>query len=65
VDEEFLVEAVLRLAQLAIECPGIEQIDINPLIVGPSRDASFVVDARVRVASRSGTAAGAAAHPAR
>ncbi len=48
-DEEFLVEALLRLAQLAIDYPAIAQVDINPLIVTPSRSTSFVVDARVRV----------------
>jgi acetyltransferase len=48
-DEEFLVEAVLRLGQLAIECPEVEQVDVNPMIVGPDRAHSFVVDARVRL----------------
>jgi acetyltransferase len=48
-DEEFLVEALLRLAQLALDIPAIAQVDINPLIVTPSRSTSFIVDARVRV----------------
>lgn len=47
-DEDFLVEAALRLGQLAIECPEVEQVDVNPLIVGPNRAGSFVVDARIR-----------------
>jgi acetyl coenzyme A synthetase (ADP forming)-like protein len=47
-DEEFLVEAVLRLGQIACECPDVEQVDVNPLIVGPDRARSYVVDARVR-----------------
>ena len=47
-DEDFLVEAVLRLGQLAIECREVEQVDVNPLIVGPDRARSFVVDARIR-----------------
>jgi acetyltransferase len=50
-DEEFLVEALLRLGQMAIECPAIEQVDINPLIVGAVGAPSFVVDARVRIAA--------------
>jgi acetyltransferase len=50
-DEDFLVEAVLRLGQLAVECPEIDQVDMNPLIIGPTRDQSFVVDARVRLKS--------------
>jgi len=48
-DEEFLVESILRLGQMAVECPGIDQVDINPLIVGPDRSRSCVVDARVRL----------------
>jgi acetyl coenzyme A synthetase (ADP forming)-like protein len=49
-DEEFLVEALLRLAQMATDHPSIEQVDINPLLAGPDRTSSFVVDARVRIA---------------
>jgi acetyl coenzyme A synthetase (ADP forming)-like protein len=48
-DEDFLVEAILRLGQMALECPEIDQVDINPLIVGPERSRSCVVDARVRL----------------
>ncbi len=55
-DEEFLVEALLRLGQLAAENPVVEQLDINPLIVGRDRAASFVVDARARVAAPAGAA---------
>ncbi len=49
VDEAFLVEALLRLAQMAAERPEIEQVDINPLLAGPDRASSFAVDARVRL----------------
>ena len=49
VDEAFLVEALLRLAQMATECPVIEQVDINPLVAGPDRATSCAVDARVRL----------------
>jgi len=35
-DEAFLEEMILRLAQLAIDRPEIDQVDINPLIVGPA-----------------------------
>lgn len=48
-DEGFLVEMILRLGQLAAECPEVEQVDVNPLIVGTDRDDSRVVDARVRL----------------
>jgi acyl-CoA synthetase (NDP forming) len=53
-DEDFLVEAVLRLGQLAAECPEIDQVDMNPLIVGPDRDSCLVVDARVRLKTPAG-----------
>ncbi len=51
-DEDFLVEALLRLGQMALEHPQIEQLDVNPLLIGPDRSSSFVVDARARLASR-------------
>jgi len=51
-DEDFLVEALLRLGQMAAEHPEIEQVDINPLLAGPDRASSFVVDARARLAAR-------------
>jgi acetyl coenzyme A synthetase (ADP forming)-like protein len=47
-DEAYLVEALLRLGQLAIDLPRIDQVDFNPFIIGPDRASSFVVDARVR-----------------
>ena len=59
-DEAFLVEAVLRLGQMAVDLPDLDQVDINPLIVGADRAASFVVDARVRLRpATAGTGAGA------
>ena len=67
-DVEFLAEALLRLGQLAVDWPQIEQVDINPLIVGARRDGSFVVDARVRltpVASTGSTATDARLRTAR
>ncbi len=48
-DEGFLVEALLRLARMALDWPRLAQVDINPLIVGADRARSFVVDARVRL----------------
>ncbi|HKB08939.1 MAG TPA: acetate--CoA ligase family protein, partial [Candidatus Polarisedimenticolia bacterium] len=52
VDEAFLAEALLRLAQLAEEHPEIEQVDINPLLAGHEGASSVIVDARVRLAAR-------------
>ncbi len=58
-DEGFLVDALLRLGQLACDHPDVEQVDLNPLIVGADRSSSFVVDARVRLAQAAARAAGA------
>jgi acetyl coenzyme A synthetase (ADP forming)-like protein len=52
-DEAFLVEALLRVGQMAAEQPEIEQLDINPLIVAPAGGRSYVVDARIRRRDRS------------
>src|SRR5262249_54832102 len=49
IDEDFLAESLLRLAQLAIDHPAIEQVDINPLLTGPTHESSCIVDARMRI----------------
>lgn len=49
VDIEFIEELILRLAQLVDEIPGIEELDMNPVIVTPARASCRVVDARIRV----------------
>lgn len=52
-DEAFLVEALLRVGQMAAELPEIDELDINPLIVAPAGSRSYVVDARIRRRDRS------------
>lgn len=49
VDVEFIEEMILRLAQLIDEVPGIQELDMNPVIVTPQRAGCRVVDARIRV----------------
>ena len=49
VDIAFVEEMILRLAQLVDEVDGIEELDMNPVIVTPARAGCRVVDARVRV----------------
>jgi len=46
-DEAGLREIVLRISELVTVCPGILEIDLNPVIVTPHH--SVVVDARIRV----------------
>jgi acetyl coenzyme A synthetase (ADP forming)-like protein len=49
VDIEFIVESIQRLAQLVRDVPSIVELDMNPVIVTPSRAECRVVDARIRV----------------
>lgn len=45
-DRPALVEAILRLGQLAAECDEIEELDINPLMVLPAGKGVLAVDVR-------------------
>ena len=40
-------ECILRLAQLAKDCPEIAELDMNPVIVGAEGKGAYVADARV------------------
>lgn len=40
-------DCLMRLSQLALECPQIKELDINPLIVLDENKGSQVVDARI------------------
>jgi acetyltransferase len=51
VDVEFVEEMILRLAQLIDEVPGIQELDMNPVIVTPTRAGCRVVDARIRASA--------------
>ena len=44
-----VVESVQRLSQLVTDFGEIEEVDINPLMVGAEGDGAFVVDARILV----------------
>ncbi|MCX7607810.1 MAG: acetate--CoA ligase family protein [Anaerolineales bacterium] len=46
-DRRALLEAILRLSQLAVDCPEIEELDVNPLIVLPAGQGALAVDVRV------------------
>ncbi len=49
-DVEALIGCLQRLSQLAVECPQIAELDINPLFVYPQGQGAAVADVRVRVA---------------
>jgi len=40
-------ECLIRLSQLALECPQIKELDINPLIVLEETKGCYVADARI------------------
>jgi acyl-CoA synthetase (NDP forming) len=40
-------DCLLRLSQLALDCPQIKELDINPLIVLEENKGCFVADARI------------------
>jgi acetyl coenzyme A synthetase (ADP forming)-like protein len=50
VDFDALATALVRVAALLAEHPEIVELDLNPVLVGGSRAACAVVDARVRLA---------------
>ncbi|MCK4764687.1 MAG: acetate--CoA ligase family protein [Candidatus Aminicenantes bacterium] len=50
VDIEAIVDNLVRVSQLVMDFPEIEEIDINPLMVGREGDGAIVVDARIIIA---------------
>ena len=49
VPEDFLVEMLLRLDKLVHDLPDIEEMDLNPLLVGARRSDCAAVDVRIRL----------------
>jgi len=49
VDIDAVAEGLQRLSQLVTEFPQIQEMDINPFVVGPEGTTSIAVDARIRV----------------
>jgi acetyltransferase len=46
-DIKSLKECILRLSQLAVDCPQIKELDINPLIILEDGKGSFVADTKI------------------
>jgi len=46
-DRAALVEAIVRIGQLAADCPEIEELDVNPLMVLPAGRGALAADVRV------------------
>jgi acetyl coenzyme A synthetase (ADP forming)-like protein len=49
-DRSALVDILLRVGQLAVDCPEIVEMDINPLIVLPAGQGALAADARIILA---------------
>ncbi len=49
IDQEALVEAIGRLARLAVDFPEIAELDINPLLAFQNGSDFRVIDARIRL----------------
>jgi acetyltransferase len=47
VDREALVSVIRRLGQLAVDCPEILELDVNPLLA--LEHGAIALDARVRI----------------
>jgi acetyltransferase len=50
-DTAAVEECLQRLSQLVVDCPQIQELDINPLIVRNRGDGCAVTDARILVAA--------------
>jgi len=54
VDIDAVAEGLQRLSQLVTEFPQIQEMDINPYVVGPEGTTPVAVDARIHVRQRQG-----------
>ena len=50
--QDVIAEALHRLSQLVTEFPDIQEMDINPFMVGPPGTTPIAVDARISVETR-------------
>jgi acetyltransferase len=48
VNREALAELIARISALLLALPGISEIDLNPVIYDPARDAFVAADARIK-----------------
>jgi acetyltransferase len=51
VDLDALAESLLRISQLVVDFPQIQELDVNPLVAYPVGQAPLAVDARISVAA--------------
>jgi acetate---CoA ligase (ADP-forming) len=46
-DRAAVIDVIMRVGQLAVDCPEIAELDINPLLVYPGGGGALAVDARM------------------
>jgi acetyltransferase len=46
-DLDAIVDVILKLSQLALDFPQIEEVEINPLSVGPAGQGAIALDGRI------------------
>jgi acetyltransferase len=44
-----IVESLLKLSQLSMDFPDIQELDLNPFVVAPQKKKCKIVDARIRI----------------
>jgi len=47
-DREAVIEALLRIGQLAVDLPDVMEVEINPLRVLPEGEGAVALDVRLR-----------------
>jgi len=52
VDRDALVEALLRIGQLVLDFPEIEELDINPFVVYEQGQGGIALDMRLILSSQ-------------
>lgn len=48
-DRQAVIDALLRIGQLALDCPEVVEVEINPLRVLPSGKGALALDVRLRL----------------
>ena len=48
VNKNALVELLQKVGTMLLEIPGIEELDLNPIVYDPAKDAFIAVDARIK-----------------
>lgn len=50
-DLEAVKDTIMRLSQLAVDCPQIKELDINPMVVLEEGEGAFIADAKIMLSN--------------